>query len=67
MLIKKHSDLLKEIFIGLTAISSYPAIMMNEYNGFVSKCQIIAPDFDISKTGIAFIAANVQQPENPKF
>ena len=55
----KHSDLLKEIFIGLTAISSYPAIMMNEYNGFVSKCQIIAPDFDISKTGITFIAANV--------
>jgi len=39
-IILKQADLLKEIFVNLIAISSYPCIGLIDFGDFVVKCKI---------------------------
>jgi hypothetical protein len=67
VLIMKHQEFLKEVFINLIAESAYPAISLNTMTSFVQKCNINDSNFSITQSDRCFIGTNFASPENPKF
>lgn len=56
--ILKHSVLLKEIFINLISLSSYPAITLLDTGYFLTKAKIVEPGFAMGIVDRLFISAN---------
>ncbi len=65
--VMKHCMLLKEIFINLISVSSFPAITLLDVGYFLTKSKIVEPGFAMGIVDRLFISANFSQPENPKF
>lgn len=66
--LRNEAEFLKECFVNIIAISSYPCISLMQYGSFTEKCKILdhatcnQPALDRT-----FIAANISKPENPVF
>lgn len=66
--IRKEAEFIKECFINLIAISSYPAITMMDYGAFTVKCKILDTETcNQPALDRTFIAANIAKSENPSF
>jgi len=54
----KYAGLLKEIFINLISISSYPAVTMMDIAAFASKAKLFEGSFQMQDIDRLFISAN---------
>jgi len=62
-IIMQKADLIKEIFVNLIAVSSYPCVGLMDYGDFVVKCRIKEDSLGCNQSAIdrTFIAAKIQK------
>ena len=60
-IILSKAEMIKEIFVNLIAVSSYPCVGLMDYGDFVVKCRIKDDSLGCNQSAIdrTFIAANI--------